>query len=290
MKIEGIIPALVTPFREDYSVDYEALEQLVERLIGQGIGGFYACGSTAECFLLTEEERKKILETVVRQVNGRVPVIAHIGDIGTQKSVELARHAESVGASAVSSTPPFYFKFSTDEIAGYYADISKAVELPLILYNIPALSGVELSVQSLGVLLNSCRVLGLKYTSYNLFELERIHRAYPALKLYNGHDELYCNALPIGITGAIGSTFNVMAGKYLAIRQDYEAGAMQAASKRQSEVNALIDVLIQTGVNAGIKYLLTRSGISCGDSRPPFRPLTAAQRGQLDEIYEAVFR
>lgn len=289
MNIEGIIPALITPFHADYSINYTALKQLVNHLIARGVGGFYVCGSTAECFLLTEEERKKVLETVTKEVNGRVPVIAHIGDIGTEKSVDLAKHAESCGVSAISSTPPFYFKFNMEEIAGYYSALSKAVDLPLIIYSIPAFSGVEITADNLSVLLNACNAKGLKYTSYNLFELESISRKYPELKLFNGHDELYCNALPIGISGAIGSTFNLMPRRYMQIRDQYLKGDVAAAAQGQREVNAIIDVLIKTGVNPGIKYLLTKYGIPCGESRPPFSLLQEDQKALLDGIYNEVF-
>ena len=112
MNIKGIIPALVTPFDSNGKVDYGVLSELVNRLIDQGVDGFYSCGSTAECFLLTDDERKKVMETVIETVDGRVPVIAHVGNIGTEKTIELAKHAEAAGASAVSSVPPFYYKFS----------------------------------------------------------------------------------------------------------------------------------------------------------------------------------
>lgn len=273
MNINGIIPALVTPFDEAGRVDHGALAELVNRLIAQGVNGFYACGSTAECFLLTEQERRAVLETIVKAADGRVPVIAHVGNIGTGKTIELARHAESVGAAAVSSVPPFYFKFTYAEIAGYYEAVSKAVELPLIIYSIPAFSGVEISADNLKPILDACGAKGLKYTAYNLFELEKIHRRFPELKLFNGHDEVTLNALPIGISGAIGSTFNVMAPRFLALLRAFEAGALDEAAALQREINEIIEVMIRVGVNPSIKYWLTRAGIPCGNCRQPFAPI-----------------
>lgn len=288
MNIKGIIPALVTPFDENYQVDYDALKVLVERLIVQGVGGFYACGSTAECFLMTDEERKKVLETVIKAANNRVPVIAHIGNIGSEKSCELARHATEAGASAISSVPPFYYNFSFDEITSYYADLSKASELPLIVYNIPAFSGVEINAENLQKIIDYSGAKGLKYTSYNLFELERIRRAFPDIKLFNGHDEVYSNALPIGIDGAIGSTFNVLAEKFISLGRLYEENDMDAVSAKQHELNEIIDVLIKVGVNAGIKYWLTKSGIPCGDCRRPFAALTEDKKALLDQYFNRI--
>ena len=288
MNIKDIIPALVTPFDSNEKVDYGALTELVNRLIAQGVGGFYACGSTAECFLLTEEERKKVLETVIRATDGRVPVIAHVGDIGVGKTTELAKHAQEAGAAAVASVPPFFYKFSFDEIAGYYESIAKAVDLPLIVYSIPAFSGVEITADNLQTIIDASGAKGLKYTSYNLFELEKIHRRFPDLKLYNGHDEVMLNALPIGIDGAIGSTFNVMAPKYIALKKMFEKGDMKTATAMQGEINDIIEVMIKAGVNASIKYWLAKAGIPCGNCRKPFAPVSPEYAKLLDEYYSKV--
>ena len=288
MNIEGIIPALVTPFDSKENVDYGALAELVERLINQGVGGFYSCGSTAECFLLTEEERKKVMETVIRTANGRVPVIAHIGNIGAEKTADLARHAQDVGATAVSSVPPFYYKFSFNEIAGYYETIANAVDLPLIVYSIPAFSGVEINADNLKTIMDASGAKGLKYTSYNLFELDKIRRRFPDLKIYSGHDEVLLNALPIGIDGAIGSTFNVMAPKFIALKEAFAQGDMNKAAVIQGEVNDIIELMIKVGVNQSIKYWLTKAGISCGNCRKPFSAITEEQAKLLDTYYSKV--
>lgn len=289
MNIKGIIPALVTPFREDFSVNHGALRDLVDRLIDQGADGFYICGSTAECFLMRAEERKSVVETVMKQVDGRIPVIAQIGNIATEQAVELAQHAAFCGVSAVSSVPPFYFKFSIQEIAAYYEAIAKAAKIPLVIYSIPAFSGVAITHDNIRTILDASGAEGLKYTSYDLFELERIRRANPDLTIFNGHDECFANALPIGIQGAIGSTFNLMPQKYKAVKAAYDRGDNAAVSTMQADINRIIDVLIQTGVNPGIKYLLTKQGIPCGDCRPPFGKLTEQSKRLLDSIEAEVF-
>lgn len=290
MNIQGIIPALVTPFNEDYSVNYQALRVLVNQLIEQGVGGFYVCGSTAECFLLSDAERMKIMEVVTEETNGRVPVIAHVGNISADTAVMYAKHAAECGVSAVSSVPPFYYKFSLDEIGDYYARISDAVDLPLIVYSIPAFSGVAVTADNLDRITGRCNAAGLKYTSYDLFELDKIHRKYPELMLFNGHDEVYLNALPIGLTGAIGSTFNVMPKRYMSIQNAYENGDMKKASALQAETNEIIQTLIKTGVNQGVKYLLTKKGIPCGNCRVPFAVLDEEKKQLLDNVYDKVIQ
>lgn len=289
MNIKGIIPALITPFREDFSIDHDALSRLVEREIEGGADGFYVCGSTAECFLLTAEERKAVVETVVKAADRRVPIIAQIGNIGTAQAVELAKHAADAGVDAVSSVPPFYFKFSVDEIAGYYEAIAKAAGLPVVVYSIPAFSGVAITSDNLRKIIDASGAEGLKYTAQDLFELERIRRANPELTIFSGYDEIMASALPIGIDGSIGSTFNVMLPKYKALVEAYKRGDNAAVSAKQTEVNRVIDVLIKVGVNPGIKYLLTKEGIPCGHCRPPFGQLTKENMELLDSISEGLW-
>lgn len=184
-----IFSALVLPCNEDESVNYAALEQLVERQLADGVEGFYCCGSSGEGLLLTVEERKKIVETVVRQVNGRVPVIAHIGTIRTADVIELAKHARSVGCIAVSMIPPYYYKFSLAEIVGYYEDVVAAVpDMPVILYNIPQFTGIEFSKANASRLLDNPSIIGIKHTSNNLYSMERMSASYPEKVLINGFD------------------------------------------------------------------------------------------------------
>lgn len=286
--MKGIIPALVTPFDDRGEVNTSSLRALVNKLIGEGVGGFYVCGSTGEGLLLEEQERKQILETVVEESNGSVPVIAHVGALSTKQAVRLAVHARECGADAVSSIPPLYYPYGLAEIAGYYRTISEASGLPMIIYNIPALSGFSLTAENVGTLLDACGAWGLKFTSYNLYELDKIHRKYPALKLFNGHEEILLNALPIGVEGAIGSSFNFMAEHFLAICNHYQNRDLVQAEQAQREANRLVDAMVQYGGVRAVKYLLTRQGIPCGDAREPFSKLTDEQKKKLDEILKTL--
>lgn len=288
MKISGVIPALITPFNDDYSVNYDSIKKLVNRLITKGVNGFYVCGSTGESFLLEKDERKKVLETVVNETAGRVPVIAHVGDIWADRAGELAAHAAEVGADAVSAVPPIYFKFTFDEIAQYYKIIQDAAKLPLIVYNIPILSGVSVTSQNIGKIMSACDVAGVKFTSLDMFELSRLRKMYPDLCLLNGFDEIFINALPIGIQGAIGSTFNVMPEKFIKIMDSFNAGDIQAASAVQREANEIIEALIKSNVQSSIKHILSKQGIPCGSCRRPFAPLGEEQKALLESIINSL--
>lgn len=135
-QIKGVIPAMLTFFDENEEVDETRTRNMTELLIRAGVNGLYLTGSTGACFTMTAEERCKVVDIVVDQVAGRIPVIVHVGDIGTKKSIELAKHAEKAGADAISSVPPFYWKFNGDSIYHYYKDIAQATSLPMIVYNI----------------------------------------------------------------------------------------------------------------------------------------------------------
>lgn len=284
MELGGIVPALVTPFDRDGNVNYEELKKLVRMLLAEGADGFYVTGSTGECFLLTDEERIRITAAVAEEAGGRVPVIAHVGKIGAAQAAHLAREAQAAGADAVSSVPPFYYDFSFEEIVRYYEAISDASGLPVVVYNFPQYSGVSINADRLGKIMEHCRVGGLKYTDSNLYELEQIRAGFPELKIMFGQDEAFLYALPVGVDGAIGSTYNFMLGKYRRIWNAYREGRLAEAERIQHEACRVIDAMLCVRDIAAVKYLLNRKGICCGDLRSPFRPVTAEEKRLLDRI------
>ena len=284
MNISCIMPALVTPYKTNGEVNLPEVKKLVRTLLEDGANGFYICGSTAECFMLKDDERKAVAEAVTEEVNGRVPVIAHVGTIWADQAADLAKHAASCGVTAVSSVPPFYYKFTFQEIVDYYKILSDSTDLPVVIYNFPAFSGVSINSQNIGEIIKNCRVGGLKYTDHNLFELEKIRRKFPELTIMYGHDEVLLNALPIGISGAIGSTFNAMTPKYKRVVDAYYAGNLEEASRLQHEASSIVELLAKVGIFRGVKYLLSKKGIECNGCRKPFRDLTAEEMQLLDQI------
>lgn len=282
-KMTGIFPALLTPFDRRGNIDESALRKLVEWNIKQGVSGFYACGSTGEAFLLTPNERKQILEIVADQVAERVPIIVHIGAIGTNLTLDLGRHAITVpGVDAVSSIPPFYYQFSTEEVIQYYLDIAEELSFPLIPYNFPKLSRVTLTPEILEILRKNSNIIGVKFTSNNFFDLERIKTNDPSLILYNGFDEMFLAGLAMGADGAIGSTFNFMADKYIAISDLFASQDVSGAKKLQSEANTILQLLLKTrNFMAAQKYLIDLIGIPFGTPRKPFAPLSDDEKEVL---------
>ncbi len=222
--LKGIFPALLTPFDSQGKIEYSSLRKLIDLNIKKGVTGFYVNGSTSEVFLLDCDERLKLMETVAEHVNGRVRLIAHVGAISTDQAVMLAKHACALGIDAISSVAPFYYNFSMDEITRYYLDIAGASTVPVLVYNIPAFSGVNMTFESLARLLQDPRILGIKHTSSDFYLLERIKHCFPDRLVYNGYDEMFLSGLIAGADGAIGSTFNVIVEKLIRILNLFNTG------------------------------------------------------------------
>ena len=284
-QIGGILPALVTPFKGDGSLNTETAGRLVETLLGEGVHGFYVAGSTGECFLMDTAERKKLLEAVLEANRGRGLVIAHIGAMATRDAVELARHAADRGVDAVSAVPPFYFRYRVDELVGYYRDIVDHVAAPLMIYNIPILSGVSIGLDNAAELMADPRIAGIKWSSSDFYQMERIKSRFPRLAVMNGFDEMCLAGLATGASGAIGSTYNFMGKRFVRIRELVAAGRVEEARPLQAQANEIIAALLEIGPNAAVKAILRRRGIDVGQCRPPFRPLDPdRERALLDTV------
>lgn len=282
--LHGLYPALVTPYKSDGSIHEKSLRQIVQLNVERNVRGFYVGGSTGEAFLLSIAERKQILDIVASEAKGKGILISHVGAISTNHAVELALHAQSVGVDAVSAIPPFYYNFTLPEIQQYYRDIMDNIQVPMIVYNFPAFSGVSITSENSKDLLADSRVAGVKHTSYDLYELDKMKQENPDIVVFNGYDEVFLAGLAMGADGAIGSTYNFMADKFLSIERLFRDGKQDEARILQGEANAVISVLIKVGLMPGIKYLLSKQGIDCGYCRPPFKTLDSSERALLDQV------
>lgn len=282
-KLGGVIPAIFTPFAKDGNVNTEQLIKLTEFNLTQGVSGFYVNGSSGEAFLLTDEERRHVYKTVKETVGDRASCIAHVGCISTAQAIGFAKYAAELKYDAVSAVAPFYYKFSNKEIMKYYFDIVDASGMPLLIYNIPALSGVELSFEDICTLLKDERIIGVKYTASDFFKMQRIKNAFPDKVILNGYDEMFACGLMSGADGGIGSTYNFMAGKFIKIMERFAAKDIEEVQRIQNEANIVIAELLKYGVMPGSKAILDTMGLDMGDSRPPFTALSAEQKKALTD-------
>lgn len=282
-KFQGIFPALLTPFDENDRINEKALEKLVQMNLDKGVNGFYVGGSTAEAFLLSEEERKQIYRIVRDVAGGKCTLIAHIGCISTKQTIEFGKYVEELGYDAISSVAPFYYKFTYNGIKQHYFDTVNAVDLPMLVYNFPAFSGVNLSVDNISEFLSDPRFIGVKHTSNDYFALEQFKSAFPDKVIYNGFDEMFLAGISMGADGGIGSTYNFMAEKFIAIRKLLHEGKHAEAYKIQQDANKIIAALIKVGVFQGEKAVLTMMGLDFGDVRAPFEKISKENYKYLEE-------
>ena len=275
-KHTGVFPALLTPFTAEGRINDKELERLIAYNIKKGVAGFYVNGSTQEAFLLREEERRHIYRLVKEICGDRVTLYAHIGCVSTEEAISYGHLATELGYDAVSAVAPFYYKFSVGEIKQHYRMIAKAVELPLILYNIPAFSGVSLTFDDFAELLEDDKMIGVKYISADHFMLQRLCAAFPHKCFFNGYDETFAAGLIMGVGGGIGSTYNFMAEKYIKIMQLHKEGKMPEAFAIQQECNRILDILVRpdVGIMEGEKEIMTQMGFDFGPARSPFATLS----------------
>ncbi|HDX4394283.1 TPA: N-acetylneuraminate lyase [Enterobacter bugandensis] len=274
-QLRGVMAALLTPFTQQQALDKESLRRLVQFNIAQGIDGLYVGGSTGEAFVQNLSEREQVMEIVAEEAKGKITLIAHVGCVSTVESQQLATAAARLGFDAVSAVTPFYYPFSFEEHCDHYrAIIDSADGLPMVVYNIPALSGVKLSLDQINTLVTLPGVGALKQTSGDLFQMEQIRREHPDLVLYNGYDEIFASGLLAGADGGIGSTYNIMGWRYRAIANAVREGDNATAQRLQSECNKVIDLLIKTGVFRGLKTVLHYMDVvSVPLCRKPFAPV-----------------
>lgn len=289
-QLRGVMAALLTPFNDQQALDKESLRRLVRFNIQQGIDGLYVGGSTGEAFVQSLSEREQVLEIVAEEAKGKITLIAHVGCVSTAESQQLASAASRYGFDAVSAVTPFYYPFSFEEHCDHYrAIIDSADGLPMVVYNIPALSGVKLTLDQINTLVTLPGVGALKQTSGDLFQMEQIRRAHPDLVLYNGYDEIFASGLMAGADGGIGSTYNIMGWRYKGIEKAIQQGDFATAQALQAQCNSVIDLLIQAGVFRGLKTVLHYMDvISVPLCRKPFAPVDEKYLPQLKALAQAL--
>ena len=292
--LSGLVAAPHTAMQTDGRVNLAAIEKQAARLIADGVNGAFICGSTGEGHSLTTTERKQVAERW-REVIGRAPLklIVHAGHNSIEEAKQLAAHAQKIGADAVSVMAPCYFKPSTvEDLLAFCAPIAgECSGLPFYFYDIPALTGVNLSMLELlrktdGLIPN---LAGIKFTSTNFMSLQEcLEFEDGRFNILFGCDEMLLSALALGVPGAVGSTYNYCAPLYHKIIAAHQAGDASTAQALQMKSVKLVQFLLQCGVLAGGKALMSLIGADCGPVRPPVRNLTSEQRARLFSQVEAL--
>ena len=284
-KYEGIIPAFYACYDKDGAINPAAVRELTRWFVEKGVKGLYVGGSSGECIYQSVAERKLVLENVMEEARGKLTVIAHIACNNTADSQELARHAESLGVDAIASIPPIYFKLPPHAIAKYWNDMSAAApNTDFIIYNIPQLAGVSLTVPMLKEMLKNPRVIGVKNSSMPVQDIQ-MWKDEGAI-VFNGPDEQLISGLVMGAIGGIGGTYGAMPKLYVKMYELVKAGDLATALEIQNDCCRIIYKLCSgTGNMYGmIKEALRKMGCpDCGSVRAPLAELIESDYPIVDE-------
>lgn len=266
----GVIPALVTPFTDDgKQVDEKGLRALVRYVLEKGATGVVPCGTTGEFQNLTVEERKLVSKIVIDEVKGRVPVIVGTGCSSTDLTVEMTKHAKDAGADAALIVTPYYHKPALRGIYEHYRIVAETVDLPIMLYNIPQVTGVQLPWQVVEDLAEIPNIVGVKDSSGELrYILALIEKTSPKLSIMCGHDEVVLPALAAGCSGMILASANIIPDVWRELYDSFQRGELQKAREIQLKVQKFCRVIVKSG-SVGPKAAMDMIGVKVGPARLP---------------------
>lgn len=289
-KYQGIFPALYACYDEDGSVSPDRVKALTKYLMDKGVQGLYVGGSSGECIYQGKEDRKKTLEAVMEVAKGKLVIIAHVACNNTEDSQELAAHAESLGVDAIASIPPIYFHLPDHAIAKYWNDISAAApNTDFIIYNIPQLAGVSLTLGLLQEMKKNPRVIGVKNSSMPVQDIQLFRDE--GVIVFNGPDEQLISGLAMGAVGGIGGTYGAMPELYLKIFELFSQGKMEAAREVQNTACRIIYKMCSAHGNmyAVIKEVIRQQGgPDVGGVKAPLADLAEADFDICKEIAEMI--
>ena len=272
----GINPALITPFTRDDKIDEVALRRLL-RVVRPHVDGVVPCGTTGEFVYMSHAERRQVLEICVDEVGGEMPVIAGTGAASTREAMELARHAQEAGASACLAVTPYYIHPSDKGIYQHFYEVARAVDLPVILYNIPQTVDAYLPRQVLEDLSEIDNVVGLKDSSGDLpYMMEVLEMTQGRLDVLVGHDEVVLPALAAGCSGAILASAQVFPEVWQEVFRMIQAGDLEEARQLQSRVQKLARIFVRHGGGVAVKAALNMMGVEVGRPRRPLKPVGGA--------------
>lgn len=289
-KLGGIYSALLTSFDENGNVNEKGVRQLVRYNIDHNkVDGLYVGGSTGENFLLGTDEKKRIFEIVKDEAKDQIDLIAQVGSLNIKESVDLAKFVTNLGYDSLSAVTPFYYKFNFAEIKDYYDTITKDVDNQMIVYFIPFLTGVNISVEQFKELFVNEKITGVKFTAGDFYLLERFRKAFPETTLFAGFDEMMLPATVLGVDGAIGSTFNVNGVRARQIFEAAKKGDIKTALEVQHVTNDFISDVLANGLYGTLKVCLQEAGVEAGYCRKPMGGYSDEMIKRAKEIFHKYF-
>lgn len=292
-KYKGVIPAFYACYDEEGNISPKGVQALTKYFVEKGVKGVYVNGSSGECIYQSVEDKKIVLDNVMKAAEGKLTVIAHVACNNTKDSMELARHAESLGVDAIAAIPPIYFRLPEYAIAQYWNDISSAApNTDFVIYNIPQLAGVALTMNLFAEMRKNPRVIGVKNSSMPVQDIQMFREAAGEdYIIFNGPDEQFMSGRVIGAEGGIGGTYGVMPELFLKMDEYVKAGDMEKAKEVQYAVNAVIYKMCSAKGNMYdvIKAILKiNEGLELGSVRKPLPSLVDTDYAIVEEAAKMI--
>lgn len=267
-KLYGVIPAIVTPFKEN-NINEEVYRELIENLIGIGVTGIVPIGTTGEFIYMKREEKIKAIEIAVDQVNNRIPVIAGTGANSIKETIELTKIAKDLGADAALIVTSYYLKLTDKEVYEFYKSIAEKVDIPIILYNIPQCTGFEIKWWIVEGLAEIENIIGIKDSSGNMKLINSLlEKVKDKISIICGHDEIAATALMAGADGVILASANVIPDKWLELYRAIQSKNLDKARQIQREIQKITRLIVKGGAVA-VKEALHMMGYKIGETRKP---------------------
>lgn len=290
--LKGIFIAFYACFDKDNNISEEATKKLARFYADKGVKGLYVGGSSGEGFLLTVEERKKMLEAVMSEVGSELKIIVHVGAAATKDSIELSKHAEKVGAYALSAVPNVYYKIPERSIELHWKNIMDSADLPFIIYNIPQTTGYDLSTNLLKKMLTYPKVVGIKNSSMSTYDIQKFKAiGGENLLVFNGPDEQYISGRIMGADSGIGGTYGVMPELFLKAEEYFSKGNIEKAQEVQFVINEIIgDLLSFPSLYGAAKEIVKLRGIDIGTTRLPLEPIDEDDLPKIKAVYEIIMK
>ena len=292
-KYRGIFPAFYACYEADGTVSSARTKALARYFVEKGVKGVYVNGSSGECIYLSVEERKQILEAVMAEAKGKLTVICHVACNNTADSAALAAHAEQLGADAIASIPPIYFHLPEHAIAAYWNDISAAApNTDFVIYNIPQLAGVSLTMPLFRKMLENPRVIGVKNSSMPVQDIQMFKaEGGENCVVFNGPDEQFVAGRAIGADGGIGGTYGAMPDLFLKMDALLAEGKAKEAQALQYAVNEIIYKMCSGhgSMYAVIKGVLRKNeDLDIGGVRAPLANLVPEDEAVVEEAAKMI--
>ena len=284
-RLEGIVAPMASALTRDEKIDVKSTRALVDFLIEGGIDGLFPLGTSGEFALFDREERKLVVETVVDQTNGRVPVLAGVSDPGLENVLAFAKDAEDSGADAIVATPPYYYTTGEDGLFSHFETIARKSGLPLVVYNIPEWTHLFVPPSVIRQLAEKRLIVGMKYTEYNLLNLLRFLKvAGKRIAIFAGSDAMTFTNLEFGGSGGVIGVANVAPKLASSVFDEFRQGNQEAARLAQWKLLPVIEAISVGRFPAGLKEAMRMVGMPVGGVKSPLQPLTEDERKSVADF------